>query len=142
MAQNMKYFSIGSLSRMTGCKLPTIRYYESEYLLHAAYRTEGNQRRYDESHLKRLQFIRHARDLGFKQSDIHELIKLSINEHSNHEADELAKRHLEEVDDKISKLTALKKELSHMLEVCEKNGLKKCNVVDVLADHKLCLNKH
>jgi DNA-binding transcriptional MerR regulator len=38
--------TIGELSRQTGVKVPTIRYYEQVGLLAAPLRTEGKQRRY------------------------------------------------------------------------------------------------
>lgn len=68
--------SIGDLSKRTGVKVPTIRYYEQMGLLAAATRSEGNQRRYERSDLDRLAFIRHARDLGLDISAIRELIAL------------------------------------------------------------------
>ncbi len=37
-------------------------------------RTEGNQRRYVRAHLERLNFIRHARDLGFSVEAIRDLL--------------------------------------------------------------------
>ncbi|MFV1872749.1 MAG: MerR family DNA-binding transcriptional regulator [Oleiphilus sp.] len=37
----MTDFSIGMLSKKTGCKVPTIRYYEQVGLLPEPYRTEG-----------------------------------------------------------------------------------------------------
>ena len=58
-------FSIGSLSKQTGVKVPTIRYYEQIGLIDPAERTEGNQRRYRKEALQRLGFIKHARELGF-----------------------------------------------------------------------------
>lgn len=142
MIKKPQYFSIGALAKKTGCKITTIRYYENEGLLHDAYRTEGNQRRYEESHLKRLQFIRHARELGFKQTDIQELIQLSSKKNDNHQADEIASKHLKEITHKIVRLKTLKKELSHMLESCDKSDSESCNVVDVLSDHALCIDNH
>ena len=59
-------FSIGELSRRTGVKVPTIRYYEEMGLIAAAGRTSGNQRRYGRDELEQLGFIRHARDLGLR----------------------------------------------------------------------------
>lgn len=58
--------SIGELSRRTGVKVPTIRYYEGAGLMPAPTRTEGKQRRYLETEISRLNFIRHARELGFE----------------------------------------------------------------------------
>jgi DNA-binding transcriptional MerR regulator len=57
-------YSIGELSRRTGVKVPTIRWYEQAGLLDEPGRTAGNQRRYARADLERLAFIRHARDLG------------------------------------------------------------------------------
>jgi len=43
-------FSIGEISRRTGVKVPTIRYYEEMGLLSAPERTAGNQRNSIASH--------------------------------------------------------------------------------------------
>jgi len=56
--------SIGQLSRRSGVKIPTIRYYEQVGLLSTPERTSGNQRRYTKEQLERLSFVRHARGLG------------------------------------------------------------------------------
>lgn len=53
----MTDFSIGMLSKKTGCKVPTIRYYEQVGLLPEPYRTEVNQRRYQTKHLNTLRFF-------------------------------------------------------------------------------------
>jgi len=142
MIKKIQYFSIGTLSKKTGCKVPTIRYYEEKGLLHEAYRTEGNQRRYVSSHLKRLQFIRHARELGFSQEDIRELILLSREDGASHHADEITAKHLKDVISKITRLKALEKELGAMLDQCNGGRSKECNVIEVLSDHTLCKNDH
>ena len=54
-------FSIGQLSRRTGVKIPTIRYYEQMQLIAPDGRTAGNQRRYTKDGLARLAFIKHSR---------------------------------------------------------------------------------
>jgi DNA-binding transcriptional MerR regulator len=58
--------SINELSRRTGVKVPTIRYYESIALMPAPPRSEGKQRRYAPPEVSRLSFIRRARELGFE----------------------------------------------------------------------------
>jgi DNA-binding transcriptional MerR regulator len=50
----------------SGVKVPTIRYYELIGLLPKPERTESNRRRYHAADLRRLVFIRHARELGFE----------------------------------------------------------------------------
>lgn len=138
----MLNFSIGKLSAQTGCKIPTIRYYEDEGLIQQAYRTEGNQRRYNDKHLKRLRFIMHSRELGFTLDEIRELIGLSSNEHVAHDADLIAEKHLQSVERKIDRLQSLSKELRKMLSSCSHNKTGPCRVIEVLSDHSLCLNEH
>ena len=69
--------AIGELSRRTGVKVPTIRYYEQIGLLSQPARTEGQQRRYGRNDVDRLNFIRHARELGFEVGAIRELLSLA-----------------------------------------------------------------
>jgi len=84
-------YSIGDLSRRTGVKIPTIRYYEQMGLIAAPERSEGNQRRYERSELERLAFIRHARDLGLSIDSIRDLLALSQHpERPCGEADRIA----------------------------------------------------
>lgn len=49
--------SIGELSRRTGVKIPTIRYYEQMGLISAPERSDGNQRRYSTDGLSREQAL-------------------------------------------------------------------------------------
>ena len=63
-------YSIGTMSKTTRVKVPTIRYYEDIGLLSEPGRNAGNQRRYDQDGMDALGFIKHARDLGFALYDI------------------------------------------------------------------------
>lgn len=143
MAKSNKSFSIGMLSKSTGCKIPTIRYYEQIGLLPAPYRTEGNQRRYLQQHLERLRLIRHSRELGFGIVEIRELIGLALdNSNDSHDAHKVAEKHLRGVENKIERLTALKEELKLMVDTCDDSKNNKCKVIEVLSDHSLCQAEH
>ena len=61
----LPHMPIGVLARESGCKVETIRYYERIGILPEPPRNSGGQRRYHAWHLKRLNFVRRARDLGF-----------------------------------------------------------------------------
>ena len=67
---------IGAAARHCGIKVPTIRYYEDIGLLPAPVRTASNRRLYDAADLRRLAFIRHARELGFDIEAIRTLLAL------------------------------------------------------------------
>ncbi len=132
---------IGELSRRTGVKIPTIRFYEQIGLLAPPPRTGGNQRRYGKAEIDRLNFIRHARELGFEVEDIRELLAMSASPQSScHEVDSIAINHLKEVERRIASLTALRSELTRMIEECDKGQICDCRIIEVLADHGQCVN--
>lgn len=131
--------TIGALSRRTGVKVPTIRYYEQIGILPDVPRTESNRRVYDETAAKRLAFIRHARDLGFEIEAIRELLALTAEPQAScHAADSIALRRLAEIERRIEQLVALRAELRRMVEECGHGRVCDCRVIETLADHALC----
>jgi len=135
--------TIGDLSQRTGVKVPTIRYYEQIGLLDAPPRSDGGQRRYGGGQVDRLNFIRHARELGFEIDDIRELLAMTSEPQAScHQADSIAKAHLAEVDRRIASLEALRGELSRMVEECGHGRVCDCRIIEALADHSLCTTDH
>ena len=138
----MSTITIGDLARQTGVKVPTIRYYESVGLLPPAPRTESNRRQYDDNAVKRLKFIRHARELGFEVDAIRELLDLAEQpQRSCAKVDALAREHLQAITSRIERLMALKAEVESMIKACAKGRIAKCRVIDVLSHHEHCLHK-
>lgn len=136
-------FSIGEISKSTGMKIPTIRYYEQKGLLNPPDRTHGNQRRYSKHDREQLNFIKHARQLGLNLASIKELIGLSQNiDHSCEDADKIVKTHLESIRTKIIQLQNLEKELTRMVASCKTNTILECNILRALNDHSLCEKEH
>lgn len=134
---------IGELSRRTGVKVPTIRFYEQIGLLPSPPRTEGNQRRYGKPEVERLNFIRHSRELGFEVEDIRELLEMAASPQAScHQADSIARNHLTEIDRRIASLTALRGELTRMVEECGHGRICDCRIIEVLADHGECATEH
>ncbi len=111
-------------------KVPTIRYYEQMGLISAPDRTEGNQRRYENSDLERLTFIRHARDLGFPIEAIRELLTLSRHpEEPCERADLIAREQLEDVREKIARLKKLETELARIVSHADCHTVGDCYVI-------------
>jgi DNA-binding transcriptional MerR regulator len=132
---------IGEAARHSGVKVPTIRYYEQIGLLLAPPRTQGNRRQYDARNLRRLAFIRHARELGFEIEAIRTLLTLQDNpDQSCSTADAIARARLAEVEQRIASLSALKAELQTMIEGCVHGRVDHCRVIEVLADHGRCMH--
>lgn len=138
----MHSFAIGVLSERTGVKVPTIRFYESIGLLPAPERTQTNRRTYDDDTVRRLRFIRHARELGFEVEAIRTLLDLAAHpERPCEEADAIARDHLADIDDRIARLTGLRQEVHAMVAQCSGGPVRECRIIEVLADHGECLNE-
>ena len=139
-----KGYTIGELSRRTGVKVPTIRFYEGRGLIPDPGRTEGGQRRYGDAELARLSFIAHARQLGFDLDAIAGLIALQdapLEAHGN--AHRIAGERLAEVRDRIARLRGLERELSRVVATCDGHpDGQPCRVLDALADPEVCEGEH
>lgn len=135
--------SIGEMSRRTGVKVPTIRFYEQKGLLPPPARTAGNQRRYDRSALNRLGFIRHARDLGLPLDDVAALI--SLEGASGAELDRahaIARSQQQRLRERIAKLQSLEHELGRIATACDGQHEHVCAVLHAFGDHDTCTGEH
>jgi DNA-binding transcriptional MerR regulator len=130
---------IGEAARISGVKIPTIRYYEQIGLLRPPARSEAGRRHFAPAELRRLAFIRHARELGFEIEAIRTLLALQDDPHQPcATADAIAQARLAEVEARIRSLQALKAELETMVEGCRHGAVADCRVIEVLADHGEC----
>lgn len=104
---------IGDVSEGTGLSAATIRYYESIGLLAAPLRSAGGYRRYTAQNVEELRFIKKAQALGFSLEEIGEILKLSRAGQApcSHVLD-LARRHLDAVQERIRQLTLFRDQLT------------------------------
>lgn len=126
-------YSIGQLARASGTKIPTIRYYEKMSLLSEPGRTTGNHRVYSQEHLQRLRFIRRARELGFSQQEVSELLGLNKCSKPNClSVNKLTQHHLAQIKDKIRDLKAIEQTLLEMSHHCSNEETLECPIIDSL----------
>jgi len=131
----VREFSIGAAARQSGVKVPTIRYYEQIGLLRSIARGESNRRTYDHADLRRLAFIRHARELGFDLEAIRTLLNLQDDpDQSCERADAVAKARLADVERRLKSLRLLHAELEKMVLECASGRVGECRVIETLAD--------
>lgn len=127
--------SIGQMAQQANCKVETVHYYEKIKLMPKPPRTEGGHRIYALSHVKRLNFIRRSRELGFSIEQIKELLKL-IDEpnHCCGEVKKIAMQHGKKVQQKIDDLQRLKGALNHMISQCKNSdfSIDDCPIIDAL----------
>ena len=125
--------SRGSLSKLTGVNIETIRYYEKIGLMPDPARSSGGHRIYDQSHLKRLSFIRRSRELGFTLQEIRELLELvDGGDYTCAEVRDRTLHHLDDVALKIRDLQKMQSTLESMASKCDGGLVPECPIVDEL----------
>ncbi|MGA8220767.1 MAG: heavy metal-responsive transcriptional regulator [Candidatus Acidiferrales bacterium] len=67
---------IGTVGKKVGLSVDAIRFYERNALLPRPPRTQGGFRRYGESDVERLGFIRRVQNLGFTLREVRDLLEL------------------------------------------------------------------
>ena len=128
-------FSIGQLAKKANCKVETVHYYEKVKLMPEPPRTEGGHRLYSLPHVKRLNFIRRSRELGFSIEQIRELL-VFIDEPNHYcgEVKAMAMMQARGVQQKINDLERLKEALNQMVVQCKNQELTidNCPIIDAL----------
>lgn len=124
---------IGELAKATATKVETVRFYEKAGLLPPPARTDANYRSYGPAHLRRLSFIRRARDLGFSLDAVRDLLALADDRGKPCNAvDAIASGHLAEVERKIADLSAMREELTRVIGSCRHNTVADCKIIETL----------
>jgi DNA-binding transcriptional MerR regulator len=104
---------IGDVAKRAGVSPPTIRYYEEIGLLPAPARSSAGYRRYPQTTVDELLFIRKAQALGFSLDEVAEILKLSRSGKPpcSHVLS-LAHQHLAAVDERIRQLQRFRQQLA------------------------------
>ena len=131
--EETRRIAIGALATHTGANIETIRYYERVGLLPAPARSSGGYRLYGTNHVKRLNFIRRARVLGFSLAEVRKLLTLA-DQRSRPcaEVRAVAAAHLEDVKGKVADLKAMERVLADTIARCEAGGGSHCPMIDAL----------
>ena len=127
---------IGEVAKRTGLGVETVRFYEKAGLIPIPDRSASGYRRYPEATVKKLNFVQHAKTLGFSLKEIAELIALKNSE--NADCDEIKTRaysKVTEIQSKIDALEKMKTALQPLIEQCETNkSNQECPILSALGD--------
>jgi len=128
---------IGELAKRTNCTVQSIRHYDKEGLISASARSEGNFRLYDRSTIDRLMFIKHCRSLDLSIIEIRQLLHLSDSPDERCEdINRMIDSHVIEVEQRISDLQSLRKQLKSLRNSCsDKRTVKQCGILSNLSSH-------
>jgi len=124
---------IGELSRQSGVNIETIRYYERVGVLSKPPRSGGGHRLYAGEHLKRLTFVRRARELGFALAEIRALLALADGgDYACDEVRDMTRHHLRAVQRRIADLRRMARVLRDVVTECEGGNVPDCPILDAL----------
>ncbi len=125
--------TIGDVADRSGISAKMIRYYEEIGLIQAASRTESGYRKYEESDVHTLSFIRRARDLGFSIQQIGDLVSLwQDRERASSDVKTLAVVHIEALKSKIGELQEMLETLEHLVAHCRGDERPHCPILQGL----------
>ena len=124
----MNAMTIGKLAAAGGVGVETVRFYQRRGLLAEPDRN-GGVRRYDQTDLSRLRFIRAAQAGGFTLAAIAELLALDATE-ERARARELANARIIEIDDKIAALKTARKSLRRLADECAEGAQGRCPIIE------------
>lgn len=126
--------NISAAARAAGLPTKTVRYYADIGLVHPAGRTDAGYRSYDEPAVRKLIFIRRARDFGFSILDCRELLGLYTDkERSSADVKRIASKRLREIREKQRELQSLHDELDHLVHACQGDDRPDCPIIDYLS---------
>ncbi len=124
--------TIGELAKQAGVNVETIRFYQRRGLLEEPKKPPGGIRRYSQSHVRRIRFVREAQQLGFTLDEVGELLALQDGRRCR-EAERIGSRKLATVRERLAQLTRVEKALAALLDRCHCNtGKVNCPLTDAL----------
>ena len=112
---------IGKLASELGISAQAVRFYERSGLIKEPARTESGYRQYGPDDVKRLRFIRQAKELGFTLTEIGSMLRMhDAGQAPCAEVIAIAERHLAEVETEIQRLQRFRRQLSSALAAWRK----------------------
>jgi len=113
---------IGELAKRAQVSVDTVRFYEQRGLLPQAARSHSGYRQYASSDAKRLQFIVHAKELGFTLEEIKQLLALRADGSDCTRVKSVAEEKANEIASRIEKLSGMRKVLLELAKQCEQGA--------------------
>ena len=130
--------TIGALSALTQCNIPTIRYYEQIGLLPPAQRAANGHRYYRDEEVRKLIFVKRCRDFGFPIEQIRRLVQLlEDGDRTCAEVRDLVQLNLGQVRTKLEEMRQLEQSLAAFIDsctpVCSIGAVKDCTIIEDLS---------
>jgi len=133
-AMSSPALTIGQVARQASVGVETIRFYEREGLVPAPPRRPSGYRQYAPDTVRRIRFIRRAKELGFTLSEIDDLLSLRVDPDTTcADVRSIARAKIADVERKMSELGRIKDVLERLARSCRGKGpTSACPILDVL----------
>lgn len=130
----MGALTIGAVAKKSEVNVETVRYYERRGLLERPPDRAEGYREYPLDAIRRIRFIKRAKELGFSLNEIKELISLRVEPGTTcGEVRERATMKISDIETKIHSLKAMKKALMQLEKACSGKGpVGECPILEYL----------
>ncbi len=130
----MESLTIGKLAKKTDVNIETIRYYERRGLIPKPPRRGSGYRQYPLEAVKRIRFIRRAKELGFSLNEVMELLLLRVDPNtSSSEVKRRGEAKIADIEAKIETLQRMKETLKGLVKRCDGCGTtSECPILEAL----------
>ena len=129
---------ISELAARTGLSAHTLRFYEKHGLIEASQRSDAGYRYYNDADVRRAEFVKTARNIGFSLDDIGQLLSIRVDKrsHSCEEVVAITRHKLDEVNARIAELNSMQATLQRLLDSCcgGPENATHCSIMEALED--------
>lgn len=125
----------GLLARKSGVNRETIRFYQRTGLLRDSHRSAAGYRLFTGDDVRRVIFIRRAKELGFSLAEIRELLTVADGEVVRcSEVQVIARRALDGMETRLRELRRFQRVLAALVVECESSKrIDKCPIIEQLS---------
>ena len=132
----MEPLTIGKAARLAGVGVETLRFYERKGLIPRPPTPPFGPRIYPMETVKRIRFIRRAKELGFSLREVAELLSLRADpEATCGDVRRKAEEKIAEMEARIRTLEKMKQALSRLAASCKGAGpVRECPILDAMEE--------
>ena len=130
----MNHLTIGHAAKLSGVGVETIRFYERQKLIEQPPKPDSGFRLYPLETVRKVRFIRRAKEIGFTLREIRELLGFYFDTQiSCEEVQERAKIKIADMEARIADMEKMKSALQSLVDECgHSDG--ECPILEALAE--------
>lgn len=131
--------TIGEVAKAAEIGVETVRFYEREGLIAEPPRRRSGYRQYPPDTVRRVRFIRRAKELGFTLTEIGELLELRVDPtKSCADVRTLARAKMADIEAKMLDLARIQAALAELVRTCRgKGATSDCPILDALDEQEV-----